>query len=504
MYIQPDTTVRVLQNCPLDNTYDHTIYFASKSAQSSYFSGLTKYVFNNLTYTRLNRGTIRVERPAEDLYNCNYLMYQNSSFGDKWFYAFITSVEYINNITTQINFEIDVMQTWFFDIELEQCFVEREHVSNDSIGANLQTEPIDIGEYTSNGYSTSGVLNDPVICINSNVNDEGKELTGGIAGGMFTGVGFQFADATETGAHKIVDVINQFDSYDELVETITSCFMYDRHFLDTDVLTATSPASYTVSKSKNYGDLDGYTPRNNKLYTYPYNYLLVTTDEGAQSTLMYEFFNGSSCQFRITGEVSANPAVICDPLNYKNCSMYRNERLTLGGFPQCTFNIDSFKAWLAQTASNPSVITGTIEGAAAGASGGAVGAVGGAIMSLLGTAIGGGMAMANPPEVKGTAQSSVSYAAKTKDFYFYPISVNYDTAKRIDDFFDVYGYAVNEHKVPNRNTRPHWNFVKNRVTNVVGNAPADDVRKIVDIYNTGITFWKNGNEVGNYSLDNTI
>lgn len=56
---------------------------------------------------------MRVEKKAEDLYDCNYLAFQNTSFGSKWFYAFITSVEYVNNITSEITFEIDVLQTYF-------------------------------------------------------------------------------------------------------------------------------------------------------------------------------------------------------------------------------------------------------------------------------------------------------------------------------------------------------------------------------------------------------
>ena len=32
----------------------------------------------------------------------------------------------------------------------------------------------------------------------------------------------------------------------------------------------------------------------------------------------------------------------------------------------------------------------------------------------------------------------------------------------------------------------------------------DDVRKICSIYDSGITFWKNPSEVGNYSLDNSL
>ena len=137
MYIEPNTVIRILHNCPLDKTYDHTIYFSSENAQISYFQGLTKYTFTEQTYQRVQRGKARVQRKAEDLYDCNYMMFQNSSFGNKWFYAFITSVEYVNNITSEISFEIDVMQTWFFDYTLEDCFVEREHSVTDNIGDNL-------------------------------------------------------------------------------------------------------------------------------------------------------------------------------------------------------------------------------------------------------------------------------------------------------------------------------------------------------------------------------
>ena len=33
---------------------------------------------------------------------------------------------------------------------------------------------------------------------------------------------------------------------------------------------------------------------------------------------------------------------------------------------------------------------------------------------------------------------------------------------------------------------------------------SDDMSKICSIYDNGITWWKNGSEVGNYSLNNTV
>jgi hypothetical protein len=74
----------------------------------------------------------------------------------------------------------------------------------------------------------------------------------------------------------------------------------------------------------------------------------------------------------------------------------------------------------------------------------------------------------------------------------------------IDDFFTMYGYAVRRCKIPNRSSRPHWNYVKTIGCCITGSVPADDMRKICSIYDAGITFWKNGNEVGNYSLNNSL
>ena len=68
----------------------------------------------------------------------------------------------------------------------------------------------------------------------------------------------------------------------------------------------------------------------------------------------------------------------------------------------------------------------------------------------------------------------------------------------------MYGYKVNTIKVPEISSRPHWNYVKTVNSTLNGSAPADDMRKIQSIYDGGITFWKNGNEVGNYTLDNRI
>ena len=129
MYIAPNTEIRLLSGVPLDNTYAHTIYFTSKESQAEYFAGKTlpNGLLTQQSYQRYAKGTLRINRLADDIYNANYMMFRNTSFGNRWFYAFVNNIEYVSNTVCEIEYEIDVIQTWFFDVTLLQSFVEREH-----------------------------------------------------------------------------------------------------------------------------------------------------------------------------------------------------------------------------------------------------------------------------------------------------------------------------------------------------------------------------------------
>lgn len=85
MYIEPGTNIRILKDVPLDTTYDHTIFFTDGTTQENYFMGLQKYNLTNYTYQRVKKGVSRVGIKADNLYDCNYMMFQNTSFGSKWF-----------------------------------------------------------------------------------------------------------------------------------------------------------------------------------------------------------------------------------------------------------------------------------------------------------------------------------------------------------------------------------------------------------------------------------
>ena len=78
--------------------------------------------------------TIDIACKYEDAIFANYMAFINPKYGNKWFFAWITNVELRNPNTTRITFQVDVFSTWYSRFNLNQAFIEREHVSDDTIG----------------------------------------------------------------------------------------------------------------------------------------------------------------------------------------------------------------------------------------------------------------------------------------------------------------------------------------------------------------------------------
>lgn len=139
------TNVSFLTGVPFDNSYAHTRWFQSKSQQYSYFKRFEKFVrtFNN--FQKINgRYFIDLKANVEDTMDLNYLMFKNSQYSNKWFYCFITNVQSLNKNVTRIYFEVDVIQTWRFDISFKKSFIAREH-ENQSNNWNVLPEGIGVG-----------------------------------------------------------------------------------------------------------------------------------------------------------------------------------------------------------------------------------------------------------------------------------------------------------------------------------------------------------------------
>lgn len=76
---------------------------------------------------------------------------------DKYYCCFINSVTWDANLTVAtFNFEIDVFHTYIKAVTFKKCFIEREHVTNDTFAAHILDEGIGVSEYIAVSSSSFG------------------------------------------------------------------------------------------------------------------------------------------------------------------------------------------------------------------------------------------------------------------------------------------------------------------------------------------------------------
>ena len=573
-YFEPNSTIKIMKGVPLDPSYDHTIYWTTEQAREDYFGTKTKYTLTRQMYQRVNKGRMRILKRAEDLYDCNYLAFQSKLDASglsvpKWFYCFITGVEYINNEVTEITYSIDVMTTYHFDYTLGQCFVEREHSATDAIGDNLVPENLDIGEL----IASDTYLYRPSVFENLDLvywlSRDGLTRPRGYSDPLTRSVGgyrpkcYPYIRNGVYQTASVADAINWYynapTTTADIVSIVPSYWVENwnagygengnvQNYNDT-FLTEYIPIGYSMTKS------DGTTIKNKKCFTYPYYVLQASNNQGISQTYKLEWckivtINGNRyVAFSVNGEVAPQCSVVMAPAGYLNSA---SDFLVYDYSISTTFNIfvsvneDIFKIWLGQRASGamlPAAFAGEqaielyqkrewsspkhFEGSAKHfkshpkhfdkedwseystdsmmGEGGWIGVVSSLASSAQTLLTGTGGLPGN--------QGSFSLMSSVEGGV--PCSINFvvrhltpEYATIIDDYFTKYGYACHKLKVPNRDARPQFNYVKTidclieAVDTADHGMPADDEAVICDIYNKGITFWKNPANIGNYSVSN--
>ena len=103
----PSTEIVLCRNVPLDNSYDHQLTFASQVAQATYFYTKAYKTLQDNSYQRVMSNRFRIQCTIGEAMSCNYLFFSNNVHEGKTIYAFITGWEYINEVTTEITYEIE-------------------------------------------------------------------------------------------------------------------------------------------------------------------------------------------------------------------------------------------------------------------------------------------------------------------------------------------------------------------------------------------------------------
>ena len=376
-YIIPNTDVRILKGVKLDPSYANTIYFASDTAQYTYFASKTKYTLSAQSYQRVELGVIRVQLTEANLHDCSYLMFRNISYENKWFYAFITNTEYINDNTTDVYYEIDRVQSWLFEMTLMPCMIERTHIpsSSDTIGANITPEGVNLGELVYDNQEVLLNLHDTAVIIQvADVKRTPIDPTPLVSGNFYEGL-YSGERLWMSRNLDIIAIDNFLDSWKLKPEAILGMYVVPQWCVNRAVGTEVNNTYLPISVEKNPEIISGrringnesfgggFVPNNKKLYTYPYNYFQVLASDGQQMSMRYEFCDDLQPKVMADSCVTAPVQIVVRPTSYKGITknpeygdgynyIYQDygEHITVSNFPLCSWTSDYYTAWLAQNA----------------------------------------------------------------------------------------------------------------------------------------------------------
>lgn len=449
-YVAPNGTIQLFRSVELTPAYTDTIWFPNISTQDSVFTAQVDYQFSNQMYTRVSENKVRVHIVADEIRDCSYMRFQNiRNNKSKWFYAFIMNVEYINEQVTEITYEIDEIQSWYFESNsnnhFAKCFIERQHSVTDTAGDNLQPEPLHPETYIANGdiveegnmvvKTASGTEVGYVVALGAFTfpKADGSIFTTAQFGGLATSIKYLYftspselftflniIDLVEGGLKGLFKSDDLWDLLGIYVVPVPES-PNDAPFFALEGASIPLLGSGTVKqlsewaysreitpstglpKPLGFGEgVNRYYPKNNKMLTYPYTYLKVQTPTKSMD-FRYELFIHGKPRFAYVSGCNPEPYFFIYPFYYKNDNVPVDYALILDDFPK----IPTYQSGIMNSLGQK------IGGAVSAAAKIAVGAGGMALGSSAGVATAGGsiIPQSDPSQLKqsviGTAYSEL-------------------------------------------------------------------------------------------------
>lgn len=498
---EPLTTI-YLCNTGIDD--ENKPYFESNMSMGTWVISKAVLSFTNYSYQRGDeRQYCAVDAPYDECIKCDTICYNNDN--TFWVIGNITGCEFKNPNCTWVYFEIDPFCTFCGDIDWDHSYsmVEREHVAQDWNGVVPNWTELGVGEpITGEATTIFGPILEPdiggttLVLISPYGYDGEPNVTGKINHGMFdslrqvvstdaAGINTYLMQGLTNGRLSVTDIVGIYSVPSKVLEMDGNSVQYGQ---------------IQTPWAQNTNNLN-----NAKCYCGQFFVMKIESMVGSSVSYSPELLpNNPSITIMINGVFAAGKGgMTCYPMNYAGGDGEKYAS-TIKDFPMSAWVGDAYAEWATSNTMNDAVnlITGVFGGVMTMKEEPEAGAVqaGSAIGRVIGT---------HQNRQKGSAtvngqvaSSGQVYALATSNYNFkvsfYGPTVN--ELKSIDSFFDVFGYKVMRLKVPERNTRPCWNYVKTVDGHIHCTAPITYVRRIEDMLNNGVTFWNVGaREIGDYS-----
>jgi hypothetical protein len=517
----PSTNLRLL-NVPLEVGYSDTLWFPDVNTQTQYFLGKVVKAINDFNFIKKDN-TITINGNVETYYNCNYIMYQNTNFSNKWFYAFINRVEWASNSSTRLYCSTDCIQTWFFDITYYKSFIERQHVEHETAPDNyLATEPVSCPAVVFTQMGRYDVTPD-LVNVYATCNSRGAPIGSTARFGIVSGCGLAYG-YDRSNIRALGDRLNEYVS-NGLASAVTKIQQVPKALFD-------AGCNYTQDIDRYPSFVGPYVPRNKKVLS-------------GQFVKGYIALYGQICQYNPNGAVTPQLSVMLDPTTgtilagLKSNNAGGNQRLyaVQARIPEATWAYNQYKNdYNLHSGSNsmyynrltnyqelkPATEFGDTLMSAIGlvaglATGGKLGTSFTDFVNKATTAesyINGYDEITeevsrrdeslNAPPI-GSVSGSTPYIAAGSNFvtWGFVTGTNGD-AQRLDEYFDMFGYQLNRVMIPNLHARKTWTYIKVTDLKASGDFPNEDFDEIRKAFNNGLTFWDYTKTFGDYSQDNTL
>lgn len=534
MAFSPETNLMLLA-VPIQSDYSQTLWFDSLDSQTNYFKGKVVdggNIGSNFNFIKKDH-RICIEGNIDKLFIANYMMYNNSNFGSKWFYCFIDRLEWASQNSTYVYFHTDCIQTWYFDVNWYDCYIIRAHQETDEAGDNIVPEDFQLanGGYWQIGYKPYAPTGISYFATcDSSGNATGGEYVNGMYSGAkeYTGTS-GLSTYVQNGLATAVSRVQQYPS---------------------DLATGGGAENEFPKYPTTVG---AYQPKNKKILTGACMRAFLSA-YGQELEFNPDFCSGDNIKLKFVCDKTTG-TVTCFVTNYDYggaeqrdygistvsmsfqipeskwaYSQYQNDyNLHSGsnamyqkrqGYRRESNQINSafdaisapFKALGSLTSLGNSLEAGGNIGGSVGRSFQSLGGVSSAMYNL--SEQWGGydeisqdlafiQESLNAPATGGLTQAGTYIVGEmTKFSWGYKIPPK-DIVERYDQYLTVYGYKQSKYMKPNFHARACWTYIQCGMVNADGKFPQDDLNQIKAALQKGVFFWDNTKTFGDFSQDNS-
>lgn len=589
------TDIRFLTGVPFSLDYKDTRWFDTKAEQEDYF--FSREIVHQLSTANFQKAEntryISVSKRVEQLYDVNYVMFRNSDYGTKWFYAFVTHLEYKNGNCTYVHIELDVLQTWRFRLEFKPSYIVREHCKlwNDDGSPVINT--IDEGLNYGIDYDIVKVQKfQPfeqikflvIVCKTPmHEGDDGNDVSPVLIGMpqplTFYVTPFRSDDKTPTIMQDGKAIVNtpptrllkELYANEKAVNNIVSIYITDdigiagtvdmsipaspaMTFSDFETslkeVTVAGSVSTLLVKKINKFDMrstivdankySGYkSVKESKLLMYPYTTLVIDDFKGNRSAYKNEYIRSKEIEILVKGSIGLSNYVSYGVAQYNHASFMdvdyasdlinaNNDSAVVNNTPNDVTVINDYLTAFLQGNKNQisnqedtAIFNGVMNGITSVASGfagmqtpspmapiagfsEALTGAGNTVLELQGIQAKQKDIANIPPSIQKMGTNTAYSMGHSYDGVFLvKKQIKSEYIRKLTDFFNAYGYKVNEVKLPNLHTRRYWNYIQTKDISLKADMNYADLQRIRKIFDNGITLWHT-NDIGNYDLENEV